>query len=102
MHFLPMHNSKECMEGMQNVAKLCSKQFSALIRRRMESLETQLVSEEVVISVLKELGLRERECVMVMDGCGGLAGLARVSKGELMDLNLEQGTIKGVLDMLHN
>lgn len=101
MQFLPMHSSKECVEGMQNITKLCSKQLSALVRKRMESLETQLVSEEAVMSILKEFGLAERECVMVMDGCGGLAGLARVSEEELMDLNLEHGTIKRIMDLLH-
>ena len=103
IHFLPMHNSKECAEGMQNIAKLCSKPLSALVRKRMEVLESELVSEETVMSILKELGLgAERECVMVMDGCGGLAGLARASEGELTDLNLEQGTVKKIMDVLHS
>ena len=101
MHFLPMHNSKECVECMQNIAKLCSKPSSTLVRRRMDALETRLASEESVMSILKGFGLAERECVMVMDGCGGLAGLARASEGELMDLNLEQGTIKRIMETLH-
>ena len=101
MQFLPMHNSKECVEGMQNITKLCSKQLSALVRKRMESLESQLVSEEAVMAILRQFGLEERESVMVMDGCGGLAGLARVSKEELMDLNLDQRTIRRIMDMLH-
>ena len=101
MLFLPMHNSKQCVESMQNIAKLCSKRFSDLVGRRMKSLESQLVSEEAVMSILKDFGLKERECVMVMDGCGGLAGLARASEGELLDLNLDQGVIKRIMEILH-
>lgn len=101
VQFLPMHNSKECVTCMQNVAKLTCKPLSTLVQKRMADLESQLESEDSVISILRECGLKERECVMVMDGCGGLSGLAQATEGELMDLDLDHGTIRSIMNLIH-
>lgn len=102
IQFLPMHNSKECVSCMQNIARLSSRPLSALVRKRMVALESQLASEENVLCILKELGLDQRESLMVMDACGGIAGLVRATAGELADLNLDQGTIRRVMNLLHS
>lgn len=102
IQFLPMHNSKECVKCMQNIAKLSSKPVSVLVQGRMADLGSQLESEDGIMPILKELGLDEREQVMVMDGCGGLCGLAQASEKELMDLNLDPGTIRSVMELLHS
>lgn len=102
MQFLPMHNSKECVSCMQNIAKLTCKPLSALVLSRMADLESQLVSEEGVMGILGGCGLSPRECVMLMDGCGGLSGLAQASKEELVDLNLDRATIKYIMDLIHS
>lgn len=101
IQFLPMHNSRECVECMENIAKVTCKPLLEVVQRRMEALETQLGSEEGVMAVLSGFGFCEREMVMVMDGCGGLAGLARASEGDLRDLNLEHGTIRKIMDIFH-
>lgn len=96
-----MHNSRECMSCMLNIAKVTCRPLSDLIRKRMAALEAQLVSEESILFVLREFGLSEQESFMVLDGCGGLAGLARASAEELRDLNLTQETVKSVMCLLH-
>lgn len=101
MQFLPMHNSKECVTCMQSIAKLTSKPVSALVQSRMVDLESQVASEEGVMAVLSGCGLSPRECVMLMDGCGGLSGLAQASEEELVDLNLDRATIRKFLNLLH-
>lgn len=87
---------------MQNIARLASKPLSTIVQKRMAALESQLESEESVLSILKEVGFTERESLMVMDGCGGLSGLAQTTEEELMDLNLDQGTIKRIMNLLHS
>ena len=67
----------------------------------MTDLEQQLESEENIISILREFGFSERECVMILDGCGGLCGLARASAEELIDLNLDTNTVRRVIGLLH-
>lgn len=101
VQFLPMHNSNECVTCMQNVAKLTCKPLSTLVQKRMADLESQLESEDSIMSILRGCGLKERECVMVLDGCGGLSGLAQATEGELMDLNLDQGTIRSIMNLIH-
>ena len=101
MQFLPMHNSKECAGCMLNIAKLTCKPLSALVQSRMDDLEAQLVSEEGVMTILRGCGLSQRECVMLMDGCGGLSGLAQASEDELVDLNLDRASIKTIMELFH-
>lgn len=101
MQFLPMHNSKECVDCMMNIAKLTCKPLSSLIQSRMDDLESQLVSEEGAMAVLRGCGLSQRECVMLMDGCGGLSGLAQASESELVDLNLDRASIKSIMALFH-
>lgn len=102
MQFLPMHNCKECFDCMQNIAKLTCKPLSALVQSRMADLESQLVSEEGVMAILSGCGLNPRECVMLMDGCGGLSGLAQASEEELVDLNLDRAAIKNIMELIHS
>lgn len=90
LQFLPAHNSKECTESMFSVSKVMCKPLSTVIRERFERLRDQVTSEENIIGVLSELGVDERKSVFLLDGCGGLAGVARAAKnGELVDYNLD-------------
>ena len=102
MQFLPMHNARECVSSMQNIAKLVSRPLVALVQKRIGVMEANLQSEETVMCILKELGFDERESLMVMDGCGGLSGLARATEGELLDLNLNRGTVRKVMKLFHS
>ena len=101
MQFLPMHNSQECVSSMTTIARAMHKPVSALINSRMSTLlESQLVSEETVMSILSGCGLTPSECMMLMDGCGGLSGVAQASEQELVDLNLNRKTVKKIMDLM--
>lgn len=67
----------------------------------MADLETEVASENSILVVLKGLGLSESECVMVLDGCGGLSGMARASVEDFLDLNLDSKTVERVMHLLH-
>lgn len=101
VQFLPMHNANECVMSMQNIAKLTCKNMSTVVRKRMEDIETRLESEETILSTLKEFGFSERECLMVMDGCGGISGLAMATASDLVDLNLDASRVRTIMDLLH-
>ena len=102
IHFLLLHNSKECADSMLSIVKIASKSLSCLIKKRMADLEMQLESEENVIAILKGFGFTERECVMILDGCGGLSGLAQASVADLMDLNFDSVTANRIISFLHS
>ena len=94
LQFLPAHNSKECTESMFSIAKVMCKPLSTVIRERFERLRGQVTAEENVIGVLAELGVDERKSMFLLDGCGGLAGVARAAKnGELVDYNLNSSLV---------
>jgi hypothetical protein len=38
---------------------------------------------------------------MLMDGCGGLSGLAQASEEELVDLNLDRAMIRRIMELIH-
>lgn len=67
----------------------------------MAELEREVESEDSILAILKGLGFSERECVMVLDGCGGLSGMARASVEDLMDLNLDSKNVERVMHLLH-
>ena len=75
--------------------------LSNLVQQRMMELEREVYSEDIILEILKGLGFSERECVMVLDGCGGLSGMAQASVEDLMDLNLDSRTVERVMNLLH-
>ena len=102
LQFVPVHNSKECMEYMTSIAKVTCKPLSTIIRQRYEKVKHQLLTEENVISILQEMvDVTERESVLLLDGCGGLGGIGRISVEELIDYNLDAGVARDMHSVLH-
>ena len=101
LQFLPLHSCNECLSCMFNIAKVTCKPLSGLIQQRMSEFEREIESEDSILAILKGIKFSESECVMVLDGCGGLSGLAQASVEDLMDLNLDSKTVERVMRLLH-
>ncbi len=102
LQFVPQHNAKECMTCMQNITKVTCKPICEVIEQRMVALKKEIESEGSVLEILKRLGLTESESMMVLDGCGGLSGMAKTSYEDLMDLNLPTITVGKIMRLFHS
>ena len=95
LHFLPAHNSNECIECMLSIAKVACKPVSSVIRQRMERVQEQLLSEEAVLSVIQLSGVNRHASTVLLDGCGSLARVAQhASSGtaQLLEYSLDSST----------
>lgn len=101
LHFLPAHNASECVENMLTIAKVMCRPLSSLILQRLEHIQQQLVSEEAVFRIVENVGLKDFETLLLMDGCGQLASIAQLSMEELMELSLDGCAAEKVLKFLH-
>lgn len=90
------------MTCMQNITKVTCKPICEVIEQRMVALKKEIESEGSVLEILKRLGLTESESMMVLDGCGGLSGMAKTSYEDLMDLNLPTITVGKIMRLFHS
>ena len=102
LQFIPLHNSNECLSCMLNITKVTCKPLSEVISQRMAMLKKELESEDSILGILGRLGLSESESMMVLDGCGGLSGLARATYEDVVDLNIDSRTLEKVMSLLHS
>ena len=102
LHFLPVHNASECVENMVTIAKVMCKPLSSVILERLERVQQQLVSDEAVVKIVEEIGLKEFETLLLVDGCGRLASIAQLSAEDLAELSLDGPAIQKVLTFLHS
>ena len=79
MQFLPVHNATETVECMLSIAKVTSKPLSDVIKDRLAQVEEKMVSEEKLLQMLSALGLNKHCGVLMFDGCGSLAGVAKAA-----------------------
>lgn len=101
LNFLPVHNSKECFECMISIVKVSCKPLSDIIRERFERVQQQFFSEENVEAVVREIGVEGAKCGLLLDGCGGLSGMAKASQRDLQDYNIDASVAKSVWNLLH-
>lgn len=103
LQFLPVHNSKECTECMLSISKVTCEPLSVVIRERFVQLRDQVISEQSVMGVLTEMGVDERQSMFLLDGCRGLAGVARAAKRkELVDYNIDKSLIMSIEKLLNS
>ena len=98
LHFLPAHNSNECVECMLSIVKVMCKNVSTVIRQRMEHVQEQLLSEEAVLSTIQLSGVNRHDSTVLLDGCGSLARVAQASSNtaQLMEYSLDSSTAQHV------
>ncbi len=102
LSFLPAHNVGECAQCMFSIAKVLSKPLSDVIRERLQRLCDKVCSEDNILTILTELGVDQRTGLILLDGCGGLAGVARATrKGELIDYNISRSLIASITKVLN-
>lgn len=102
LSFLPVHNADECAQCMLSIAKVMCKPLSDVIRDRFQQVHDQFTSEENILTVLGELGVDRQTGIILLDGCGGLAGVAKATRrGELIDYNMSHSLIRSVVKVLN-
>ena len=101
LHFLPVHNSNECVQCMMTIAKVMCKPVSTLIHERFKRVQEQLLSEEGILSIVDQVGLKELETLLLLDGCGSLASIAQASVDNLMEFSLDSSAALHVQNLLH-
>ena len=101
LNFLPVHNSKECIECMISIAKVSCKPLSDIIRERFERVQQQFLSEETVTAILCAMGIEESKCGLLLDGCQGLSGMAKATQRDLQDYNIDPVVANSVWNLLH-
>ena len=101
LNFLPVHNSKECIECMVSIAKVSCKPLSDIIRERFERVQQQFLSEETVTTILCAMGIEETKCGLLLDGCQGLSGMAKATQRDLQDYNIDAVVANSVWNLLH-
>lgn len=101
LNFLPVHNSKECVECMINIAKVSCKPLSDVIRGRFERVQQQFLSEENIAAIVRGMAIEEAKCGLVLDGCQGLSGMAKATQRDLQDCNIDASVANFVWNLLH-
>ncbi len=102
LSFLLAHNIPECAQCMFSIAKVLCKPLSDVIRGRLQRLYGQVCSEDNILAVLSELGIDQCTGIILLDGCGGLAGIARATqRGELVDYNISHSLISSITKVLN-
>lgn len=96
LHFLPAHNSNECVECMLSIVKVACKTVSLVIRERMERVQEQLLSEGTILSVIQQTGVSRHNGTVLMDGCGSLARIVQASTAQLMECSLDSNTAQNI------
>ncbi len=102
LKFLPVHNVSECGECIFSITKVLCKPLSDVIRERFRRLRDQVCSEENILMVLAELGIDQRTGTILLDGCGGLSGVAKATRrGELIDYNVSGSLMTSIQEVLN-
>jgi len=101
LSFLPSHSPSESIESIMTIATVMSKPLSEVISERFQSLKTRLCSENSVLLVLSQLGVEQRDALILLDSCGGLAGVVMETRqGNLNEYNLSPRLVTKIEELL--
>ena len=101
LQVMPAHNSSECVECMITIAQVASKPTCVVMRDRLQGVRDLLLSEEYTLSVVQQAGFSGSDSMLLLDGIGSVAGIARASAATLQECSLDGEVIKKVYSVFH-